>query len=134
MAIKNQLSFPTPASILYFQILFPNTRKSTTYKPHNKTCLPNTATISATKSKIFQDFFNFFEEFSDKTKHFYNNSASEDLEQNPTTMHCNAKRYPLLLGEKEREEQCLSYPQLYSYRIILNQRTKPVIYTFICML
>ena len=52
-AIKTQLSFPTPASILYFQILFPNTRKSVTYKPHNKTRLPNTATISATKSKIF---------------------------------------------------------------------------------
>ena len=52
-AIKNQLSFSTPASILYFQILFPNTRKSVTYKPHNKTHLPNTATISATKSKIF---------------------------------------------------------------------------------
>ena len=52
-AIKNQLSFPTPASILYFQILFPNTRKSVTYKPHNKTRLQNTATISATTSKIF---------------------------------------------------------------------------------
>ena len=38
-AIKNQLSFPTPASILYFQILFPNTRKSTTYKPYNRTQL-----------------------------------------------------------------------------------------------
>lgn len=52
-AIKNQLSFSTPTSILSFQILFPNGRKSTTYRPYNKTRLPNTATISATKSKIF---------------------------------------------------------------------------------
>ena len=52
-AIKNQLSFSTPTSILSFQILFPNGRKSTTYNSHNKIHLPNTATISATTSKIF---------------------------------------------------------------------------------
>ena len=52
-ARKNQLPFSAPASILSFQILFPNGRKSTTYRPYNKTRLPNTATISATKSKIF---------------------------------------------------------------------------------
>ena len=51
--VKNQLPFPTSASILSFQIPLPNTTKSTTYKLHNKTRLPNTATISATKSKIF---------------------------------------------------------------------------------
>lgn len=52
-ARKNQLPFSAPASLLYVQIIFPNHRESATYKSSNKTCLPNTATISATQSKIF---------------------------------------------------------------------------------
>ena len=93
--VKNQLPFPTSASILSFQIPLPNTTKHV-FQILLPYLLPNRRF-----SRIFPIFWkNFLSKQNISTVILSQMISSK----NPTTMHCNAKRYPLLLGEKEREE------------------------------
>ena len=82
---------PTIISDLCFHIKLPNGisnhQKINYLQITQQNTASNSATISATKLKFFLIFFVFSEEFSVKTKHFYSNPVSDDLEEKP---HYNA--------------------------------------------
>ena len=94
---------PTIISDLCFHIKLPNGipnyQKISHLQITQQNTASNSATISATKLKFFLIFFVFSEEFSVKTKHFHGSSViKKDHNKNPSTMHCNAKVSPLLMG------------------------------------